>query len=93
MIATLGLIMVIFLIARPGGGGLGYAAPAAGLYIGAAFFFTSSTSFANPAVTISRIFSDTFAGIAPGSVPGFVVMEIIGAGLAFILVRFLLSRG
>ena len=93
VIATLGLVMVIFLIARPGGGGLGYVAPAVGVYIGGAYFFTSSTSFANPAVTISRMFSDTFAGIAPGSALGFIVMQMIGAGLAFLLVRFLIAGG
>ena len=90
VIATLGLMMVIFLIARPGGLGLGYAAPAVGVYIGGAYFFTSSTSFANPAVTIARMFSDTFAGIAPASVPGFIVMQLVGAGLALVLVRYLL---
>ena len=91
VIATLGLMMVIFLIARPGGGGVGYVAPAVGVYIGGAYFFTSSTSFANPAVTISRMFSDTFAGIAPGSAPGFIVMQLIGAALALVLVRFLVA--
>ena len=91
VIATLGLMMVIYLIARPGGGGLGYVAPAVGVYIGGAYFFTSSTSFANPAVTIARMFSDTFAGIAPVSAPGFVLMQLIGAGIALLLVRFLLE--
>ena len=67
VIATLGLILVIFALARSG---RSRSAPAAvGAYIGAAYFFTSSTSFANPAITIGRIFSDTFAGIAPSSVP------------------------
>ena len=91
VIATLGLMMVIFLIARPGGLGLGYVAPAVGVYIGAGYFFTSSTSFANPAVTISRTLSDTFAGIAPGSAPAFIAMQVAGAVLALILVRFLIS--
>ena len=89
VIATLGLMMVIFLIARPGGLGLGYVAPAVGVYIGAAYFFTSSTSFANPAVTVARTFSDTFAGIAPASAPAFIVMQLVGAGLALVLVRYL----
>ena len=75
---TLGLILVIFALARSG---RSRAAPAAvGAYIGAAYFFTSSTSFANPAITIGRMFSDTFAGIAPPSVPGFIAAQIIGPG-------------
>ena len=65
------------------------AAPAVGAYIGAAYWFTSSTSFANPAVTIGRIFSDTFAGIAPGSVPGFVVAQLIGGAVAVGFVAWL----
>ncbi|MDE0287000.1 MAG: aquaporin family protein [bacterium] len=92
VIATLGLMMVIYLIGRPGGGGLGFVAPAVGVYIGGAYFFTSSTSFANPAVTASRMFSDTFAGIAPSSAPGFILMQLIGAGIALLLVRFLLEE-
>ena len=61
-----------------------------GAYIGAAYWFTSSTSFANPAVTVGRIFSDTFAGIAPASVPGFVLAQLIGAavGLGLLLILF-----
>ena len=67
VIATLGLLLVIFALARTRRAPL---APAAvGAYIGAAYFFTSSTSFANPAITVGRMFSDTFAGIAPASVP------------------------
>jgi glycerol uptake facilitator-like aquaporin len=67
IVATLGLILVIFALARTGRGS---SAPAAvGAYIGAAYFFTSSTSFANPAIAVGRMFSDTFAGIAPTSVP------------------------
>ena len=62
------------------------AAPAVGAYIGAAYWFTSSTSFANPAVTIGRVFSDTFAGIAPGSVPGFVVAQLVGGAVAVAVV-------
>jgi glycerol uptake facilitator-like aquaporin len=60
--------------------------------IGAGYFFTSSTSFANPAVTIGRIFSDTFAGIAPASVLGFVVFQVIGAGLALGLTQLLFAK-
>jgi glycerol uptake facilitator-like aquaporin len=68
VVATAGLIALIFTLARTGRAAL--SAAAVGAYIGAAYWFTSSTSFANPAVTIGRIFSDTFTGIAPGSVPG-----------------------
>jgi len=60
--------------------------------IGAAYFFTSSTSFANPAVTIGRIFSDTFAGIAPGSVIGFIAFQIVGAALAVLLVQMMFGK-
>ena len=65
-----------FALARTGRGAL--AAPAVGAYIGAAYWFTSSTSFANPAVTVGRIFSDTFAGIAPGSAAAFVGVQLVG---------------
>jgi glycerol uptake facilitator-like aquaporin len=76
-VATAGLILLIFALARSGRAAV---APAAvGAYIGSAYWFTSSTSFANPAVTIGRAFSDTFAGIAPGSVLGFVFFQVIGA--------------
>jgi arsenate reductase len=65
-------------------------APAAvGAYIGAAYFFTSSTSFANPAITIGRTFSDTFAGIAPASVPAFIVAQLVGGAVAIGLIRAL----
>jgi glycerol uptake facilitator-like aquaporin len=80
VIATLGLIVVIFALARSG---RSRSAPAAvGAYIGAAYFFTSSASFANPAITIGRMFSDTFAGIAPSSVPPFIAAQILGGILA-----------
>jgi len=76
IVATAGLLLLIFALARSGRSA---AAPAAvGAYIGAAYWFTSSTSFANPAVTIGRAFTDTFAGIAPASVPGFVIAQVIG---------------
>jgi glycerol uptake facilitator-like aquaporin len=61
-------------------------APAVGAYIGAAYWFTSSTSFANPAVTIGRAFSDTFAGIAPLSVPGFIAAQILGGAVGLLVV-------
>ncbi|GAA3944455.1 aquaporin [Actinoplanes auranticolor] len=76
VVATAGLVMLIFALARSGRAAV---APAAvGAYIGAAYWFTSSTSFANPAVTVGRAFTDTFAGIAPASVPGFIVAQLIG---------------
>jgi glycerol uptake facilitator-like aquaporin len=90
VVATAGLVALIFALARSGRGAL--AAPAVGAYIGAAYWFTSSTSFANPAVTVGRIFSDTFAGIAPGSVPGFVLAQLVGAGVGVALVAYLYPR-
>jgi len=87
VVATLGLLLVIFALARTRRGA---SAPAAvGAYIGAAYFFTSSTSFANPAISVGRIFSDTFAGIAPASVPGFVVAQLLGGLAAFGVLRLL----
>ncbi|AUZ36070.1 aquaporin family protein [Arthrobacter sp. PGP41] len=88
VVATAGLILLIFALAATKRGVL--AAPAVGAYIGAAYWFTSSTSFANPAVTVGRIFSDTFAGIAPASVPAFVIAQVVGAGvgLGLLLVLF-----
>lgn len=87
IVATAGLIAVIFALARSGRAAL--SAAAVGAYIGAAYWFTSSTSFANPAVTIGRIFSDTFAGIAPASVPGFIAAQIAGALIGLVLVGVL----
>ena len=88
VVATAGLIALIFALARTHRGAL--SAPAVGAYIGAAYWFTSSTSFANPAVTIGRIFSDTFAGIAPSSVGGFIGMQLIGliVGLGVLLALY-----
>jgi glycerol uptake facilitator-like aquaporin len=87
VVATLGLLLVIFALARTGRGST---APAAvGAYIGAAYFFTSSASFANPAITVGRMFSNTFAGIAPGSAPGYVVAEVAGGLLGFLVIRAL----
>jgi glycerol uptake facilitator-like aquaporin len=88
VVATAGLILLVFALARSGRTSV---APAAvGAYIGAAYWFTSSTSFANPAVTIGRAFTDTFAGIAPASVPGFVVAQLVGlvVGVALLLVLY-----
>lgn len=87
VVATTGLIAVIFALARTGRPGLSAVTVAS--WIGAAYWFTSSTSFANPAVTIGRMFSDSFAGIAPGSAPGFVVAQILGALLGASLVLIL----
>jgi arsenate reductase len=90
VVATLGLMLVIFALARSG---RSRAAPAAvGAYIGAAYFFTSSTSFANPAITVGRMFSDTFAGIAPSSVLPFVAAQIVGGALAVVVIRALYPR-
>jgi glycerol uptake facilitator-like aquaporin len=87
IIATLGLILVIMALARSG---RSRSAPAAvGAYIGAAYFFTSSASFANPAISVGRMFSDTFAGIAPSSVPVFIAAQVTGGALAFLLVKTL----
>ena len=87
VVATLGLLVVIFSLARTG---RGRAAPAAvGAYIGAAYFFTSSTSFANPAIAIGRMFSDTFAGIAPSSVPLYVVAEVVGGAVGWLVIKTL----
>jgi glycerol uptake facilitator-like aquaporin len=85
VVATAGLVLVIFVLARTGRSR--FTPAAVGAYIGAAYFFTSSTSFANPAITVGRIFSDTFSGIAPASVPGYIAAQLIGgaAGLALAL--------
>ena len=87
VVATLGLVLVIFGTLRSGR--TDAVAYAVGGYITAAYWFTSSTSFANPAVTIGRMFSDTFAGIDPGSVPPFILMQLLGGLAAFALVKLL----
>ena len=87
VVATLGLLLVIFALARTG---RGRSAPAAvGAYIGAAYFFTSSTSFANPAITVGRMFSNTFAGIAPSSAPSFVAAQVVGGVVAVGVIKTL----
>ena len=87
MVATIGLLLVIFSLARSERSSI---TPAAvGAYITAAYFFCSSTSFANPAITIGRLFSNSFAGIAPASVPGFVGAQIVGPILAIGLIAAL----
>lgn len=87
VVATTGLMLVIFALARSKRSHL---APAAvGAYIGAAYFFTSSTSFANPAITVGRMFSNSFAGIAPSSAPSFISAQIVGGVLAVVLIKTL----
>lgn len=85
VVATIGLLLVIQGCVRTGRANVVPFAVAA--WIGGAYWFTSSTSFANPAVTVARTLSDTFAGIAPSSAPMFIVMQLVGAGLAFGLIR------
>jgi glycerol uptake facilitator-like aquaporin len=91
VVATAGLILLIFGLARTDQ--LRFAPVAVASYIGAAYWFTSSTSFANPAVTIGRTFSDTFAGIAPGSVAGFMGMQLIGGVVGLALVALIFTHG
>lgn len=87
VVATVGLLLVIHGCVRTG---RARAVPfAVGVWIGGAYFFTSSTSFANPAVTIARTLSDSFAGIKPSSAPLFIVMQLVGAAVAYGLIRFL----
>ena len=84
VVATVGLLLVIFSLARSG---RATTAPAAvGAYIGAAYWFTSSTSFANPAISVGRMFSDTFAGIAPASMPSYVLAQFVAGVLAIGLI-------
>ncbi|MFC8671512.1 aquaporin [Streptomyces griseorubiginosus] len=92
VVATAGLILLIFGLARTNQ--LRFAPVAVASYIGAAYWFTSSTSFANPAVTIGRAFTDTFAGIAPGSLAGFIGMQLVGGvvGLALVALIFMPGR-
>jgi arsenate reductase len=87
VVATVGLLLVIHGCVRSGRASV--VAFAVGVWIGGAYFFTSSTSFANPAVTVARTMSDSFAGIKPSSAPMFIVMQLIGAAIAFVLIRFL----
>ena len=86
MVATAGLLLVI--LRAPAG----QASSMVAAYIGAAYWFTSSTSFANPAAAFGRMFSDSFAGIAPSSVPGFMLAELFGAFLAVVLNRALTAN-
>jgi arsenate reductase len=87
VVATFGLLLILFGVSRSGRAS---AAPfAVGAYVGGAYFFTASTSFANPAVTAARMLSNTFAGIKPSSMPPFVVAQLVGAGLAVLAIRLL----
>jgi glycerol uptake facilitator-like aquaporin len=90
VIAMIGLLLVIH-------GAVRYAKPyvvgvAVGVWIGGAYFFTSSTSFANPMVSVARMLSDTFAGIAPASAPGFIAAQLVGAVAAWVLIRWLFAE-
>ena len=87
VIATFGLVLLVFAVVRTGREHL--AAGGVAAYIGGAYFFTSSTSFANPAVTLSRTLSDTFAGIDPASAPAFIAMQLVGMALAIVAARTL----
>ena len=90
VVATAGLVLVIFGLARSGR--RGWIPAAVGAYIGAAYWFTSSTSFANPAVTVGRIFSDTFAGIAPASALGFLAAQLVGGAVGLVITTVLFPR-
>jgi glycerol uptake facilitator-like aquaporin len=90
VIATAGLVVVIFALVRTERAA--FIAPAVGAYIGAAYFFTSSTSFANPAITVGRMLSDTFAGIAPASVPAFLGAQLVGGLVGALAVRLIFPR-
>jgi arsenate reductase len=89
-VATFGLLLVVFGVVRSGR--TSTAPFAVGAYITGAYFFTSSTSFANPVVTLARTLSDTFAGIAPSSVLPFILAQLAGAAVACVTVRFLWPR-
>ena len=90
-VATFGLLIVVFGIVRAGNPAM--VSFAVGGYIGAAYWFTSSTSFANPAVTVGRTLSDTFAGIEPASAPLFIVAQLVATGIAIATIRLLWPRG
>ena len=90
VVATAGLLSLIFSLARSHRATI--SAPAVGAYIGAAYWFTSSTSFANPAITIGRMLSDTFAGIAPSSAPVFIAAQVVGGAVGACMVHLLYPR-
>ena len=86
-VATLGLLLVIFGVVRSGRTSV--VAFAVGAYIAGAYYFTSSTSFANPAVTVSRMFTDTFAGIRPADAPAFIAAQLVAVAVGIALIRIL----
>lgn len=88
VVATAGLVAVILTLVLRGQGG--WVPAAVGLYIGSAYFATSSTSFANPGITVGRMLSDSFAGIAPASAPAFIAAQLLGAVLGVLVARFVL---
>jgi glycerol uptake facilitator-like aquaporin len=90
VVATAGLLLVIFALARTAR--TATVAGAVGAYIGAAYFFCSSTSFANPAITVGRMFSNTFAGIAPSSAPAFIGAQVLGGAVGLGLITLLYPR-
>jgi glycerol uptake facilitator-like aquaporin len=90
VVATAGLLLVIFALARTAR--TATVAAAVGTYIGAAYFFCSSTSFANPAITVGRMFSNTFAGIAPSSAPAFIGAQVLGGAVGLGVIRLLFPR-
>jgi glycerol uptake facilitator-like aquaporin len=90
VVATAGLVFAIFTLVRTDRTALAPAVVAA--YIGSAYFFTSSTSFANPAITVGRMFSDSFAGIAPSSAPGFIAAQLVGGAIGYFAMRLLVPR-
>ncbi|MEU5694778.1 MIP/aquaporin family protein [Actinosynnema sp. NPDC020468] len=90
VVATAGLLLVVFALTRSDRAALVPGAVAA--YIGSAYFFTSSTSFANPAITVGRLFSDTFAGLSPASALLYVPAQLLGAALAVVLIHVLHPR-
>lgn len=90
VVAAAGLVLVILALVRSNR--LDWVAPAVGAYIGSAYFFTASTSFANPAITIGRMLSDTFTGIAPASAPPFIAAQLLGAAIAVGLAVLLYPR-
>ena len=90
VVATAGLLSLIGALTRTGRGHLGPVLVPA--WIGAAYFFTASTSFANPAVTIGRAFTDTFTGIAPASVAPFIAAQLVGAAIGALLTEFFYPR-
>ena len=90
VVATVGLLLIVFSLLRTKRSN--HIPYVVGAYIGGAYYFTSSTSFANPAVSIARMLSDTFAGIEPSSAPMFILMQIFGLVLAVLTIRYLFPK-